>query len=357
MQQVGRTKESKTEQRTENLFFQQLTNRMIYNPTENHKNEINISTFNQVVYVNAEFPNRYRVALTQTEATGSSQKKKNRHVHFAEPLVTYQYIDQHCGAKQTHDTELIGVRKLVKALPNDSDKSEAAIQQKRALLKRLEDLGEAVEWSQKVYEAELEAEREKNRLLKQKLRKRKVSHSKECLRFKAELLDAKAQADVLQQKVLLQEELELELANAKRLSQSLQGQLDVEIHLKNTLIMHFKELAAIVSCSPQHSTELPMGDEEQQVHLKVLCKRNCQRYEAEPGGAQQQDVLHGQQQAPWPNDPQEDPQTRSSEADQDISEEVCFPRQGCQQAEAMTQDAHFLWSAIWHIVGWWKSQK
>lgn len=372
---------------TENIFYQEKSKRIIYNPTED---------LSQVVYVNREFQNGYRTTEKRTEATGRSQKKKKLHVHFAEPLVTYQYfksddlitrqgakepadkeklcleenLDQLQEAKQKYDTELIGVRKLLNALPNNPDASGSAIQQKRALLKRLEDLGEAVERSQKAFEAELEAEREKNRLLKQKLRKRKVSHNKECLRFKTELLNAKVQADVLrlelerknQQKVLLQEELELELANAKMLSQSLQGQLAEEIHLKNTLIMYFKELAALVSSSsPHNSKERQTEREEEQDGLKVLCKRNRLRCEADPSSGKQQDAAHCHQQAFWPKDRlREELQTTSSEAEEDISEELCFTQQDCQpsrEAAAMTEVAPSLWNAIWYIVGLWRPHR
>lgn len=346
---------------------------MIYNPTD--------ADLSHVPYVSRDCQNGYRSTIKQSEATGRSRKKKKLHVHFAEPLVTYQYfncpadkeklcleenLDQLLEAKQKYDNELIGVRKLVNALPNNHDMSGSTIQQKRALLKRLEDLGEAVKLSQKAFEAELEAEREKNRLLKQKLRKRKVSHNKECLQFKTELLDAKVQADVLrleleqknQQKVLLQEELELELTNAKMLSQSLQGQLAEEIHLKNTLIMYFKELAAMVSSSPQNSTEHKMEREEEQDHFKVLCKRNRLRYDTDPSSAKQQDAFPCHQQAFWPKALlQEELQTTSSEAEEDISEKVCFMQKECQQnkeAAEMTIVAPSLWNAIWYIVGLWR---
>lgn len=333
---------------------------MIYNPPDKQINEINGENLHQGVYVNGALKNSHRMAVKQT---GSSQKK-NRHVHFAEPLVTYRYIDQFCDAKQKYDTKLIGVRKLVKALAHNPDQSEATMEQKRALLKRLEDLGEAVEWSQRVFEAELEAEREKNRLLKQKLRKRKDSHNKECLQFKTELLNAKVQADALQQKVLLQEELELELANAKTLSQSLRGQLDEEIHLKNTLIMHFKELAAIVSSSPHHPTELQMGGAEEQEDFKVLCKRNCQRFETDPCNAKQQDILHCQRQADWPKYLlHEELQTTSSEGDKAVAGERRLAEQesqrnrGADRTREMTEVAPSLWNAIWYVVGLWKSQR
>lgn len=367
MQQVRQAKVGQstyTYRATENIFYQEKSNRMIYNPTVKPVNETNREHLSQVVYVNAELQNSCRISVKQTDAAGGSQEKKNRHVHFAEPLVTYRYIDQFCEAKQKYDTELVGVRKLVKALPNNPGKSEATIEQKRTLLKRLEDLGEAVERSQEAFEAELEAEREKNRLLKQKLRKRKVSHNKECLQFKTELLNAKVQADVLQQKVLLQEELKLELANAKMMSQSLQGQLDEEIHLKNTLIMHFKELAAIVSSSPQNSSDLQKEGEEEPDPLKVLCKRNCQRYDTQPGSPKQKDVFHCRRQAFWPNDLlQEELRTASSEAGEDISDEVCFTQQDCHQSrgaggtEERAELAPSLWNTIWYIVGLWKSQR
>lgn len=377
MQKVGDTKVGPSTcayQITENIFHQENSNRMIYNPTEN---------VSQVLFVNREFQNAYNAS--------SSQKEKKLHVHFAEPLVTYQYfnseglitnwpadkeklcreesLDKLREAKQKYDTKLIGVRKLVNTLPNNPDISGLTIQQKRALLKRLEDLGEAVERSQKAFEAELQAEREKNRLLKQKLRKRKVSHNQECLRFKTELLNAKVQTDVLrlelerknQQKALFQEELELELSNAKMLSQSLQGQLAEEIHLKNTLIGYFKELAAMVSSSPHNSTDHQMEREEEQDHFKVLCKRNRLRYESDPSSAKQQDAFHCHQQAFWPKGLQEELQATPSEAEEDISEEVCLTQQDCRQnkeAAEMTEEvAPSLWNAIWYIVGLWRPQR
>lgn len=381
---------------TENIFYQEKSNRMIYNPPDNHKNEIDKEHQSQIVNGNGEFRNNYRTAVKRTEATGSCQKKKKLHVHFAEPLVTYQYfnseglitkcpadkekmcleenLDQLSEAKQKYDTELIGVRMLVNTLPNNPDISAATIQQKRALLKRLEELGEAVERSQKAFEAELEAEKEKNLLLKQKLRKRKVSHNKECLRYKTELLNAKVQADVLrlelerkdQQKVLLQEELGLELANAKMLSESLQGQLAEEIHLKNTLIMYFKELAAIVRSSPHISTEHQMEREEprppqnEQDHLKVLCKRNCLKHETDPSRSKQLHTFHCCQQAVWPKDLQEGLHTMSYENEEDNSEEVQFKQQDCPldggDAE-MGEVAPSLWNAIWYVVRLWRPQR
>lgn len=402
MQEAGETKvvqSISTYRITEDIFYQEKSNRMFYNSPNNRKNDIDKEHQSQIVNVNGEFRNSYRTAVKRTEATGISQKKKKLHVHFAEPLVTYQYfnseglitkcpvdeekmyleenLDQLSEAKQKYDTELIGVRKLVNALPNNPDITGATIQQKRALLKRLEDLGEAVERSQKAFEAELEAEREKNLLLKQKLRKRKVSHNKECLRYKTELLNAKVQADVLrlelerknQQKVLLQEELELELANAKMLSESLQGQLAEEIHLKNTLIMYFKELAAIVSSSPHNSTEQQTEREElrppqeEQDHFKVLCKRNRLKYETDPSSAkQQEDAFHCRRQAVWPKDLlQEGLQTTSCEAEEDnISENVRFKQQDCRHdggAAEMREVAPSLWNAIWYIVGLWRPQR
>lgn len=366
---------------------------MFYNPPDNRKNEINKEHQSQIVHANGEFRNSYRAIVKRTEATGSNQKKKKLHVHFAEPLVTCQYfnsegliakcpvdkekthpeenLDQLGEAKLKYDTELTGVRRLVSALPNNSDISGATVQQKRALLKRLEDLGEAVERSQKAFEAELEAERQKNLLLKQKLRKRKVSHNKECLRYKTELLNAKVQADVLrlelerkdQQKVLLQEELELELANAKMLSKSLQGQLAEEIHLKNTLIMYFKELAAIVSSSPHNSTEQQMEREElreEPDHVKVLCKRNRLKYETDPSSAkQQEDAFHCRRL--WPKDRLQDGlHTMSCEAEEGMSEEVRFKQQDCPHdggAAEMAEVAPSLWNAIWYIVGLWRPQR
>lgn len=343
MQTVGDTKVGQstgTYRITDNIFYQDKSNSMVHNSTEN---------LNQVLYVNREFQNGHRMTAS------GSQKKKKLQVRFAEPLVTYQYfdseglvtncpadkeklcleenLDQLREAKQKYDTELTGVRKMVNALPNHSNISGLTIQQKRALIKRLEDLGEAVERSQKAFQAELEAEREKNRLLRQKLRKRKVSHNKECLRFQAELL------------------------NAKMLSQSLQGQLAEEIHLKNTLIMYFKELAAVVSSSPHNSTERQMKREEEQEHFKVLCKRNRLRYETDSTSAKQQDASHCHQQAFWPKDLQEELQTISSEAEEDISEEVCFTQQDCQQSKGaaeMTEVAPSFWNAIWYIVGLWR---
>lgn len=344
MQRVGDTKFGQstcTYRITEHTLHQDKSNRMIYNPTENPS---------QVVYVNREFQNGYKMTAS------SSQKKKKLHVHFAEPLVTYQYfnseglitncpadkeklcleenLDQLHGAKQKYDTELIGVRKLVNELPSHSHISGLTMPQKFALLKRLEDLGEAVERSQKAFEAELEAEREKNRLLKQKMRKRKVSHNKECLQFKTELL------------------------NAKMLAQSLQGQLAEEIHSKNTLIMYFKELAAVVSSSPHNSTERQIEREEEQDHFKVLCKRNRLRYDTDPGSGKQQDPSPYHQQAFWPKDLlQEELQTTSSEAKEDLSEMVCFTPQDCQQnkgAAEVTEAVPSLWNAIWYIVGLWR---
>lgn len=382
MQKVGDAKAGQstcTYRIAKNICNQENSNRSIYNPTEDQS---------QVLRVNKDFQNGYRTTLKRTEATGSSQKKKKLHVHFAEPLATYKYfncpadkeklcleenLDQLYEAKQKYDNELVSVRKLVNALPNNPDISGSTIQQKRALLKRLEGLGEAVRSSQKAFEAELEAEREKNRLLRQKLRKRKVSHNKECLQFKTELLDAKVQADVLrleleqknQQKVLLQEELELELANAKMLSQSLQGQLAEEIHLKNTLIAYFKELAAVVSSSPHNSTEHQMEKEEEQDHFKILCKRNRLRYETDPSSGKQQDRPYCHQQAFWPqNLLKEEVQTMSSEAEEDMSEEVCFSQQDCQsrkegsqEATEMTEVAPSLWNAILYIVGLWRPHR
>lgn len=380
---------------TENIFYQEKSKTMFYSPPDNRRNEMNKEHQSQIVNANGEFRNSYRAIVKRTEATGSSQKKKKLHVHFAEPLVTYQYfnsegliakcpadkekmhpeenLDQLGEAKQKYDTELTGVRKLVNALPNNSDISGPTIQQKRALLKRLEDLGEAVERSQKAFEAELEAEREKNLLLKQKLRKRKVSHNKECLRYKTELLNAKVRADVLrldlerkdQQKVLLQEELELELANAKLLSKSLQGQLAEEIHLKNTLIMYFKELAAIVSSSPHNPAEQQMEREElreEQDHVKVLCKRNRLKYEADPSSAkQQEEALRCRRRAVWPKDHLQDGlPTMSCEAEEGLSEEVQFKQQDCPHdggAAEMAEVAPSLWNAIWYIVGLWRPQR
>lgn len=389
MQETGKTEvvhSISTYRITENIFYQEKGNRLTYNRPDNCKNDVTKGHQSQAANVIGEFRNCYRTAMKQIEATG--QKKKKLHVHFAEPLVSYQYfnsegliaecladkgrvclrenLDQLNQAKHEYDTELTGVRELVSTLPNNPDISVGTIQQKRTLLKRLEDLGRAVERSQKAFETELEAEREKNRLLRQKLRKRKVVHNKECLRYQTELLNAKVQADVLrlelerksQQKVLLHEELELELANAKMLCESLQGQLAEEIHLKNTLMMYFKELAAVVSNSPHSSKEEhqaerrggpspPRGEHDR---LKVPCKRNCL------SSAKQQEDAFRYHQAVSPKEPfQEGLQTTSLEAEDNIAEEVRLVQHDGGGA-AMTDVTPSLWKAIWHIVGLWRPQ-
>lgn len=398
MQEAGETKvlhSISTYMEIDSNFHLDKGNRLIYKPPDSSKNEMSKEQQGLVVNVNGEILNSYRMAVKETETTSNYRMKKELRVHFAEPLVTFQYFNRdgfmaespadgertcleenldrlkvsHNEAKQNYDTELIGVRKLVNALRTDLKASGPVIQQKDALLKLLKQLEEALERSQRAFETELEEEREKSTLLKQKLRRCKISHNKECLRYKTELLNAKVQADVLrselelenQQKALLQEELGLELTNAKMLSESLQCQLAEEIQLKNTLIMYFKELDAIVNSS-QHTSpdELQVEGEElgplqkDQDAFQVSYNKNHLTHETDLHNVKQQAIWRKELVEEGYDGPQVTPSTEAKE------EEIEFMQQNFTRDAAATEDritaAPSLWNRVCYIMGLWRPQ-
>lgn len=398
MQEAGETKvlhSVSTYMETNNNFHLDKSNRLIYKPPDSSKNEMSKEQQGLVVNVNGEILNSYRMAVKETETVSNYRMKKELHVHFAEPLVTFQYFNSdgfmaespadgertcleenldrlrvsHSEAKQNYDTELVGVRKLVNTLRTDLKAPGTVIQQKDALLKLLKQLEEALERSQSAFETELEEEREKSTLLKQKLRRCKISHNKECLRYKTELLNAKVQADVLrselelenQQKALLQEELGLELTNAKMLSESLQCQLAEEIQLKNTLIMYFKELDAIVNGSQHTSTD------ELQVEGEELTPLQKEQEAFQPSHNKKHlkhetDLRNVKQQAIWRKELVEEGYdglqvTPSTEAK---DEEIEFMQQNFTHDVAAAEDritaAPSLWNRVCYIIGLWRPQ-
>lgn len=398
MQEVGETKvlhSVSTFMEIDNNFHLDKSSRLIYKPPDCSKNEMSKEQQGPVVNVNGEILNSYRMAVKETETASHYRMKKELHVHFAEPLVTFQYfnrdgfmaespadgertcleenLDQlrvsHSEAKQNYDTELIGVRKLVNALRTDLKAPGTVIQQKDALLKLLKQLEEALERSQRAFETELEEEREKSTLLKQKLRRCKITHNKECLRYKTELLNAKVQANVLrselelenQQKALLQEELRLELTDAKMLSESLQCQLAEEIQLKNTLIMYFKELDAIVNSS-QHTSpdELQVEGEElkplqkEQKAFQVSYNKNHLKHETDPHNVKQQAIWRKELLEEGYHGLQVTPSTEAKE------EEMEFMQQNFTHDVAAAEDritaAPSLWNRVCYIMGLWRPQ-
>lgn len=380
----------------DNNFHLDKSNRSIYKPPDSSKNEMSKEQQGLVANVNGEILNSYRMAVKETETASNYRMKKELHVHFAEPLVTFQYFNSdgfmaespadgertcleenldrlrvsHNEGKQNYDTELVGVRKLVNALRTDLKAPGTVIQQKDALSKLLKQLEEALERSQRAFETELEEERERSTLLKQKLRRCKISHNKECLRYKTELLNAKVQADVLrselelenQQKALLQEELGLELTNAKMLSESLRCQLAEEIQLKNTLIMYFKELDAIVNGSQHTSTDelqVEGGGElrplqKEQKAFQVSYNTNHLKHETDLHNVKQQATWRKERVEEGYDELQVTPSTEAKE------EETQFMQQNfthdAAAAEDRTTAAPSLWNRVCYIMGLWRPQ-
>lgn len=398
MQEAGETRvlhSVSTYMEIDNNFHLDKSNRLIYKPPDSSKNEMSKEQQGLMANVNGEILDSYRVAVKETETASNYRMKKELHVHFAEPLVTFQYFNSdgfmaespadgeracleenldrlrvsHNEAKQNYDTELIGVRKLVNNLRTDLRAPGTVIQKKDALLQLLKQLEEALERSQRAFETELEEEKEKSTLLKQKLRRCKISHNKECLRYKTDLLNAKVQADVLrselelenQQKALLQEELGLELSNAKLLSESLQCQLAEEIQLKNTLIMYFKELDAIVNGSQHTSTdELQVEGEElgplqkEQEAFQVSHNKNHLKHETDLHNVKQQAIWRKELAEEGYDGLQVPPSTEAKE------EEIEFMQQSLTHDVAAAEDritaAPSLWNRVCYIMGLWRPQ-
>lgn len=198
-----------------------------------------------------------------------SMQRKDLHVHFAEQLVPCQYFnkeligehqtdpknipentclqelkslqDSHEDEIQMYKIELICDINLGGTFQFDLNRCRIEVKHTNHLLKKYEELNEALKCDHQTLVDELQVEREKNKLLREELERDSVSYGEDRQKYKIELTDAKQ----------LQGNLQLKLINAKEQAEILQFKLDQKTIENNTMQEHCKELQATLDCSHQ----------------------------------------------------------------------------------------------------------